>query len=189
MAEAVPRAPAAGARGNVEIRLRSIAQLFNSMDPSPFHERDLDHAAEEFIVSWVRELPRDAPLRLVLHLREWPAEPEPQRAIALAVANYFLERARVVRADLQEEVRRGRFNLAIGLCFMLSCLLLAERLGDAGARGILTSFLYDGLTIVGWVAMWRPLEIFLYDYWHLRRREHLYRRIAAAPVELRAERD
>lgn len=182
----LPRAQS-GARGTVEIRLRNVAQLFNSMDPSPFHERDLDRAAEDFIVSWVRELSRDEPLQLVVHLREWPAEPEPQQRIGAAIANYFTERARVVRADRQEELRRGRFNLAMGAVFLMSCLLVAELLGNAEQRGILGNFLYDGLTIVGWVVMWRPLEVFLFDYWHLRSKERLYRRIAAAPLDLRME--
>lgn len=180
------RAPSA-ARGNIEIRLRNIAQLFNSMDPSPFFERDLDRTAEDFIVGWVRELPRDTPLQLVLHLREGPTDPEPERWIGQAIANYFNERARALRNDTQEELRRGRFNLLIGLGFLLTCLVVAELLGDAESRGILANFLYDGLTIVGWVVLWRPLEIFLYDYWHLRRQEQLYRRIAGAPVQVRTE--
>lgn len=33
----------------IELRLRELAQLFNSLDPSPFIERDLDSDAEEFI--------------------------------------------------------------------------------------------------------------------------------------------
>ncbi|MEQ1438553.1 hypothetical protein AAG565_04250 [Fontimonas sp. SYSU GA230001] len=180
----VPRAPP-GARGTVELRLRNVAQLFNSLDPAPFHERDLDRAAEEFIVGWVRELPHDVALSLVLHLREWPDEPDPERWIGAAIRNYFNERARVVRADRAEELRRGRFNFLMGTAFLLACLLFAELFGGQEQRGIIGNFLYEGLTIVGWVALWRPLEVFLYDYWHLRGTERLYRRIAAAPFELK----
>jgi hypothetical protein len=42
-------------------------QLFNSMDSSPFVERDLDAGAEEFITSWARELPSERELELVIH--------------------------------------------------------------------------------------------------------------------------
>ena len=47
---------------HIELNLRDISQLFNTMDPSPFNERDLDHDAEEFIVSWARELPLTDPV-------------------------------------------------------------------------------------------------------------------------------
>mgnify|MGYP003392134273 CR=1 FL=1 len=42
--------------GVIEVRIRELAQLFNSFDASPFHERDLDDDAENYIVSWAREL-------------------------------------------------------------------------------------------------------------------------------------
>jgi hypothetical protein len=39
----------------IEVRVAELSQLFNSMDPSPFHDKDLDDDAEEFIVSWAKE--------------------------------------------------------------------------------------------------------------------------------------
>jgi len=59
--------------GLIELKLASVSQLFNTMDPSPFHERDLDHDAEEFILSWAREHARDADLRVRVVLRQ-PAD-------------------------------------------------------------------------------------------------------------------
>ena len=41
----------------------------------------------------------------------------------------------------------------------------------------------ESLLILGWVANWRPLEIFLYDWWPLVRRRDLYRRLSEAGVE------
>jgi hypothetical protein len=42
----------------------------------------------------------------------------------------------------------------------------------------------ESLIIVGWVALWRPLEIFLYDWWPIARHRSLYRRLAKADVRL-----
>ena len=41
----------------IEVRVGELRQLFNAIDPSPFHERDLDPKAEEFIVGWAGDLP------------------------------------------------------------------------------------------------------------------------------------
>ena len=38
----------------IEIRIKSIEQLFNSLDPAPFRERELDREAERHIVSYAR---------------------------------------------------------------------------------------------------------------------------------------
>jgi hypothetical protein len=50
----------------IEIHLNELSQLFNSMDPSPFHEKDLDDDAEEFIVSWAQEYPVRDPIILLI---------------------------------------------------------------------------------------------------------------------------
>jgi len=49
----------------IEIFVDKIQQLFNSMNPSPFHEKDLDHDAKEFIVVWARKYRRSDPLALI----------------------------------------------------------------------------------------------------------------------------
>lgn len=75
----------------IEIRLRSVAQLFNSLDPSPFHEKDLDHDAETYLVGAVRDFPLATPLRLVVQL---PADQLAQAAASLpqALEGYFAGR-------------------------------------------------------------------------------------------------
>jgi hypothetical protein len=43
----------------------------------------------------------------------------------------------------------------------------------------------EGLTIIGWVAMWRPIDIYLYRWWPLRRLGRYYRKLAEIPVKVR----
>jgi hypothetical protein len=39
----------------LELHVNELRQLFNAMDPAPFHERDLDPNAVQYIVDWARE--------------------------------------------------------------------------------------------------------------------------------------
>jgi hypothetical protein len=180
------RDDAEGGRGHGHLRLalRNAAQLFNSLDPSPFYERDLDPAAENFLLSWVGELHPHADLRLTLYLKERPAEPEPEHWIAQAIHHHFGERARLERAALLALLRQGRTSLLIGIAFLTACTLLAQAFATLES-GTLTLLLREGFLITGWVAMWRPVQIYLYDWWPLRRRARLYRRLAQIPVDLR----
>ena len=178
-----PEAADGEAHGHLRLSLRNVAQLFNSLDPSPFYEKDLDGDAEHFLVSWAGELHPHADLRLTLFLREAPPEPEPERWIAQAIHHYFAERARLQRAELLGLLRQGRVSLVIGLGFLVACLALAQLL--ARGEGTLAPMLRESLLITGWVAMWRPIQIFLHDWWPLWSRERLYRRLARMPVALR----
>jgi hypothetical protein len=66
--------------------------LFNSLDPSPFHERDPDRNAEQYIIGSAEKIWHHRPLRLVIHL---PADqvPEPDvLSLADAVHNFFAYR-------------------------------------------------------------------------------------------------
>jgi hypothetical protein len=43
----------------------------------------------------------------------------------------------------------------------------------------------ESLTIAGWVAMWQPMEIFLYQWWPLRRRGRIFEKMSRMKVEVR----
>jgi len=166
----------------IEVRLRELAQLFNSLDPSPFIDRDLDADAEEFIVSWARELPAHEELELTIHVAETP-DAERAAGVEEAVRHYFASRAAIKERELRQLLRRGRTSLIIGVAFLAACFglgvvlrpLLPLRWGD---------FAELGLDIVGWVAMWRPLEIYLYDWWPIRSDLLLLRRLSRMKVRL-----
>jgi hypothetical protein len=49
----------------IEVHIGELKQLLNAIDPSPFRDKDLDPKAEEFIVGWAKDLPRDANLQLL----------------------------------------------------------------------------------------------------------------------------
>lgn len=176
------------AEGVIEVRILEIAQLFNSLDPSPFHERDLDADAEEHIVSWARELPAHLPLRIVVHLPQDQAEKAGERGLGTALNNYFGYRAGKYQRDLAELFRTGRRYLSIGIAVLVACLIASRYVEAALGPRPIARALEESLIIVGWVANWKPLEIFLYDWWPLARRRNLYRRLAAATVTVRPSR-
>lgn len=74
---------------NFEVQVERVAQLFHTLDPVPFRERDLDCEAEEFIVGWARELPRSQPIRIVVHLPESEAASEHGGDLGHALRQYF----------------------------------------------------------------------------------------------------
>lgn len=166
----------------IEVRLRELAQLFNSLDPSPFIDRDLDADAEEFIVGWARELPQHGELELVIHLATPPA-PDRAAGVEAAVRHYFSNRAELKRRELRLLLRRGRASLIIGLIFLGACFGLGTALRNVLPGGW-EDFVDLGLQIVGWVAMWRPLEIYLYDWWPIRSDLRLLQRLGRMTVRL-----
>lgn len=169
---------------HIELNLRDVDQLFNTMDPSPFHEKDLDDDAAEFILSWAEEFHRPEPVDLIVHLERLPDGHHPQQLVQNAVHHYFAYRARLNELEFKRLMKQGRLSLLVGLSFLVGCFLVIEFV-LAKNSSTFWSFFKEGLTIAGWVAMWRPLEIYLYEWWPLRRRGQLLDKLSQMVVEVR----
>ncbi|MEO6595828.1 MAG: hypothetical protein ABIP94_13840 [Planctomycetota bacterium] len=174
-------------RSLIEIRVAELRQLFNSMDASPFRERDLDPSAEEFIVGWAREAPRSASLALRVDLDRAPPPPglmDEPAALHDAIHEFFTHRAKASRNRLRQLLRIGRISLLVGLAFLMAAAGLGDLIATAMKGERFGELLRQGLVIIGWVAMWRPVEIFLYGWWPIRTEARLYDRLGAMPVRI-----
>jgi hypothetical protein len=167
----------------IELRVDEIAQLFHTLDPFPFRERDLDREAEDFIVSWARELPVDQPIRIFIHFPDSAAQTNAARELGDAFSRYFSHRAGIIQRDLNELFRVGRRSLSIGVFVLIVCFVAAHFAGGLLIEAPFKRLVEESFLILGWVANWRPLEIFLYDWWPIARRRDLYHRLSKAVVE------
>jgi hypothetical protein len=168
----------------IQVHVAELKQLFNSIDPSPFRNKDLDPRAEEFIVGWAKDMPRDAPLGLVVDLDRPAGLPDEAAVLRDAIHEFFLQRAQAFRRRLRELFRFGRTSLAIGLIALAAAIALGDFLASLMKGGRIGEILRESLTIGGWVSMWRPLEVFLYDWWPIRNEARLSDRLAAMPVRI-----
>ncbi|KIZ48010.1 MULTISPECIES: hypothetical protein [Rhodopseudomonas] len=169
----------------IELQVDDIAQLFHTLDPFPFRERDLDRVAEDYIVDWARELGTDRPIRIAVHFPDTDAQQAAARDFSVALGRYFAERAATTQRELRELFRVGRRSLAIGVSILVVCLALAHLAGGHLIDSPFRRLVEESFLILGWVANWRPLEIFLYGWLPIARRRDLYRRLSAANVELK----
>lgn len=173
--------PGQAAATVLELHVGEMRQLFNAMDPAPFRERDLDPNAEAYIVDWGHETRAGAQLGLVVRLSREAASSESAAMLKDAVHAFFRQRATATRQKLRQLLRTGRISLVIGLTFLAGAIVVgdfvANLLGEFGYGIIKESFV-----IGGWVALWRPLEIFLYDWWPVRAEARLYDRLGEMSV-------
>lgn len=167
----------------VSIHVRNLAQMFNSLDPSPFWDRDLDRDAAEFIEEEFSEK---------LSAQTWHLHVYTQEGGALAadlqpaLEHYYERLANSARYRLRDEMRRGQLALLVGLGIFLVSMtirsILAGLIGGSAPR-----MLDEGLIIIAWLALWRPAEWLVYGWAPLHRKRGLYERLAAIRVSVRTE--
>jgi hypothetical protein len=100
-----------------------------------------------------------------------------------SVRAYFRRRAQATRRQLQQLLRIGRYSLLIAMVFLPLVIVGGESLASLLKERYAT--LVEGSLIIGaWVALWRPMEIFLYDWWPIHAEARLFDRLSLMDVQL-----
>lgn len=165
----------------VSIHVRDQAQLFNSLDPSPFWDRDLDRNAATFIEEEFADKRHAESWHLHVHVHDGEVHPE---HLQQAVESYYSRLAASARRELREHLKLGQLALAGGIAIFLLSMGLRQILQDVVS---LPHVLDEGLIILAWLALWRPTEVLVYEWVPLFRKRRLYERLAEIRVAIRSE--
>jgi hypothetical protein len=164
----------------LDVRVATLEQLFDNRDPAPFRDRDLDPELVEYLLDGARELAGTKPLRIAIWL-ESPAAGDVEQAVR---AHFEHELNRSDRRR-REQVRAGWIGLAIAAVVVVVLITVGEMV-ERRVTGALGTGLREALVISGWVLMWRPLEVLVYDRITWRRDRRLLLSIRDAAVEVHA---
>lgn len=167
----------------IEIKLSSVIQLFNSFDPAPFYEKELDTEAESYIVDTVQDFPANTKFMIHIYLPATLAGTDEAKKIIPAIHNHFRYRMLVTERKFRAKFRFGRFSLIVGLSF-LAIALIASQLVATLNNSFAAQLLSYALQIIGWVAMWQPITTLLYELWPILRRKRIYERISTMEIEI-----
>ncbi len=169
----------------IEVAIKNSRQLFNERDPAPFRERDLDHQFVTHIVTAVEEFP----LRTKMKIRIISADLDDVKSatvqvIGEAIHTYFRYESTLAKSKLRSRLRTARYFFLIGTLTLFVCLSLAELMSSAKSVTHISNIASVGLVIIGWVAMWQPVEALLYGWWPIREQRRYFDKIAALSVEV-----
>lgn len=148
----------------INLRLNDMKQLFNSLDPAPFLERDLDADAADYILDSVKEMPIKRKMRLVISIPPEQFILENIEYTKQGIYNYFKYMLSVNERKLKLKFKQGRNALFLGSSFLIVCLSISEFV-VSGYSSFFAKIISEGLSIAGWVSLWQPISTFLYDWW------------------------
>jgi len=168
---------------DVRIELSSLRELFHAPDLDPLSGRPHAHSGIDRILNKVRP-GSHGPVRatIVLPATERTADLEARTRSALRqYCDVRIEQGLNDKASLRHE---GIATLWRGLLFMALCMLASRIVGEPRyLPGIVARFLDEGFIIAGWVALWYPLDVLLYQHWPLTREQRLYEQLRDMSLE------
>lgn len=164
----------------IELRLRDIRNFFADPEIDPFDGEAIDESGINQLMDVLRST-RDwkgRPLEVILHV---PASDEARTLIprmGAAMRVYSQRHIQYAERKLREMRFEGGRALLVGCAFLAFCLALAagiEMLLDP--ERLVGRLLVESAVIAGWVGLWRPVELLLFDWWPYRKDIAMYRKI------------
>ena len=175
--------PPAARVATVSIRVRDLAQMFNSLDPSPFWDRDLDSKAADFIEEEFNDKRSAGEWHLHVHASEGAAL---AADLQPAIEHHYERMATSARHRMREHLWFGQLALVGGIAIFLASMTVRSLLSGLLAGGT-PRMLDEGLIILAWLALWRPAEALVYGWIPDWRSSRTYERLAAIRVFVRFE--
>lgn len=177
-----------GRAGEIRLDLDDPELLFHAPQTRPM---DGQHDARSGIdvvlaamkIAWP---PRDGRIqRLTIGLPAHHAEAVSQDRVRAAITTYCDHQIALAAVGLRLLAKERRLMWKVGIAFLLLLLGLSLLVGQAGFLSPMVQTLLQGsLVIAGWVGLWRPLELTLYEWWPERFRLGLHNHLRQMPVGL-----
>lgn len=162
--------------GRIEVRLRSLDDLFNPLDPLPIPQRSLAPEVVDYLVSKIGHLPAQTPISIRVYLSEDASQSG--ELVDQAIRHHFRTTSELTRQELRAHFRKGFKMLLTGLVVVLVLVVFARFLASLADRPLLEKVAL-GIGIVIWVTLWRPIETLIYDWRPIRDECRIHQRIAA----------
>lgn len=172
-----------GEKHLIEVRVNTGLQLFDARDPAPFRARDLDDDFTEYIVTSADEFSAKTPLKIMIYVREKMDKEIDRDAIMEAIHSWLSYQIDLKRIQLQKLFKTAQLFLGIGLISLITCLSLANLLHSAETLDAV-KIAKEGLIIFGWVSMWKPFELILFDWYPAFDRIRLFRKLLETEIEV-----
>lgn len=178
-----------GVADAVTLQLSDIHNFFQTQEVDPFHGENIEESGIDQLMDTLKARSHRAPpvTQIVIRLPASSIEPDLAARTRTAIGSYCRAQIRIAEQKKRDIIIQARRAVPVGFLFWAGCLLMS--LGfEAVLRSetILGRVFSEGFIIAGWVGLWHPAELVLFDWRPYAREIKLYEQIAAMDVAIEA---
>lgn len=166
----------------IEVRVKNAQQLFDARDPAPFRERDLDDDFVDYIVAAIREL-SGSKLRIVIYIEDSDLKELTLDSIKEAIEADIEYRIDLLNAELNTYFKRVPIVFITSLIALFVCLGISQSI-DTTTTHNLNSVVKEGLVIFGWVSVWKPIELLLFDWYPIFEKRRIFLKFKKSEIKI-----
>ncbi|MCX5514840.1 hypothetical protein C3941_10815 [Kaistia algarum] len=177
--------PASADPHAVSLQLSDIHHFFQTPELDPFLGENIEASGMEQVLDTLKSRPRLATriTRIVIHLPASTATDGLALKTRAAIGTYCgaqIRRLKQKKRDIHLQARRA---VPVGFGVWAVCLVLSL-MSEAllGSEAVIARVFSEGFIIAGWVSLWHPAELLLYDWRPYARDILLYEQIRGMEV-------
>ena len=150
-------------------------------DSGLYRKRKIRKDAEEFIIEEAKAFPRKTSIKIIIYLQTVEAGNED--IFAAAIHKHFANCREKTDRERKRTMQYGWRTLAIAFVVLGVAVTIAQMLTNLLPNNSIVGVTTESLTILGWVAFWKPAELLLYAWYPFSRDMALYRRLERSVVQ------
>ena len=163
------------------LNLQNANEILRSPE-APYRKRAINRDVEDFIVEEAENLSRKNAINIVVYLLS--SETEKNDYIEIALHRHFCYRKEQSQKKFKRVLQYGWRTLVIALGLLVVLFSLTQIAIRLWPENRIVMFIRESFIILGWVALWRPMELLLYDWYPIKRNIDLFRRLEQSNVQV-----
>jgi hypothetical protein len=182
-----------GSKTEIVLHLDEIGKFFSIPDPDPFAGNQLYEPGIDLVYDQARASRVKNDLHLILYLPKNQVSGTNEKNLKTGIVDYCNFQIYKLQNSLAMQKRQGRRTLIYGLTILIICLLLSglgfylTSIASTAFIYALGGFMYNGFMIIGWVSLWTPTSMLLFERWPDIISKKTYERINKMRIEIRPE--
>lgn len=173
---------------DLTVQLADVQELFAPPDCDPFDEQARFDSGLDRLIDDLKPTALLRQVRTTIVLPADQIEAGLEGKVHGALERYCQHKIRQNQRELSSLRWKGLKALQNGLVFLALCLLLSTAAESAEfLPEFLRRFLGEGVLIVGWVSLWHPVEVLLYEWWPPSRENQLYNRLRQMAIVIKPQ--
>jgi len=163
------------------LHIHKINELLNSPG-AVFRKRTLNSDTEEFIVEEAEGLSRSSIFKMIIHLKI--SEEKYKEEIAPAIHRHFCYRKEQSQKIFKRTLNYGWRNLMIAIVLLGVIYTILEISIHIAPNNGVVKFIRESFVILGWVVVWRPMELLLYDWYPIKRDIKIFSKLEKCSIQI-----
>lgn len=168
----------------IELKVASVENIYNPMDPAPYDEKELNATVEQYIFTPAEEAPRKNDLMLAVFIPSEDLTAGTEKNLTSAIQNHFHRKAGSLEKHARKRTKTFLKNAVFGLVFLGICLTISYHLTHFSTGTDFYQILSQGFVVIGWVALWNPAEYLLFKRWEPRREIAVCKKISLMEIRI-----